>query len=291
MRFLALALILGVSALKAQPKVELLWPNGAPGALGEAETDKPSLTSYIPAQGKNSGTSVIVCPGGGYGGLAMDHEGKQVAEWLNELGISAFVLKYRLGPRYHHPTELQDVQRAIRTVRARAKELAIAPDRIGVWGFSAGGHLASTAATHFDAGDSGSSDPIQRASCRPDFAVLAYPVITFTREEYVHKGSRRNLLGEPLDPKLVEYLSSELQVNAQTPPTFLFHTNEDTGVPPENSILFYLALRKAGVPAELHIFEKGRHGVGLAQKDPALSAWPGRLAEWFHTRGLLPASR
>ena len=275
----------------AQPKTELLWPGGAPGALGTDDKDQPALTFYLGARDKNTGTSVIVCPGGGYGALAMDHEGKQIAEYLNKLGISAFVLKYRLGPKYHHPVELGDAQRAIRIIRSRSKELGISPDKIGIWGFSAGGHLASSAATHFDGGDKGSADPIQQVSSRPDFAILAYPVLTFTREEYVHKGSRRNLLGEPTDPKLAEYLSSELQVTKDTPPTFLFHTNADTGVPPENSVLFYLALRKAGIPAEMHIFEKGRHGVGLAPDDPALSQWGTLLANWFRTRGLIPPAR
>ncbi len=280
-------LLLVASSLVAQSKTELLWPAGAPGAQGEEDKDKPSLAFYLASSG-NTGTAVIVCPGGGYGALAMDHEGRQIAEYLNKLGISAFVLKYRLGPKYHHPVELGDAQRAIRMVRSRATELAVDPGKIGIWGFSAGGHLASSAATHFDAGDKGSSDKVQTVSSRPDFAVLAYPVLTLTREEYVHKGSRRNLLGEPADPKLAEYLSSELQVSKDTPPTFLFHTNEDSGVPPENSVLFYLALRKAGVPAEMHIFEKGKHGVGLALTDPALSLWGTALSNWFRTRGLIP---
>jgi hypothetical protein len=169
---------------------------------------------------------VVVCPGGGYAKLAMDHEGRQVAEWLNSLGVAAFVLKYRLGPRYRHPAPLEDAKRALRLVRSRASEFRIAPDRIGVWGFSAGGHLASTLATHFDAGNPAAADPIERVSCRPDFAILAYPVISFA-SEYAHKGSRRNLLGDNPDPALVENLSNEKQVTAQTPPTFLFHTNED----------------------------------------------------------------
>jgi acetyl esterase/lipase len=218
--------------------------------------------------------------------LADNHEGRQVANWLNSLGIAAFVLKYRLGPRYHHPIELGDAQRAIRMVRAQAAQFGVAPDRIGIMGFSAGGHLASTAGTHFDAGDPAASDPIEHAGSRPDFLVLGYPVISFTTV-YTHKGSVKNLLGDHPDPKLVENLSNELQVTANTPPTFLFHTNEDKGVPAENSVLFYLALRKAGVPAEIHIFERGPHGVGLALADPALSMWPTLLANWFRVRGLL----
>jgi acetyl esterase/lipase len=269
-----------------QLRVERLWAGDAPGALGQEDRDIPTLAIYPAPAEKAASTGVVVCPGGGYGGLAMDHEGKQIAEWLNGLGISAFVLKYRLGPRYHHPAPLTDVQRAIRYVRQHAKEYNFSPDRLGVWGFSAGGHLASTAATHFDKGNPTAQDPLDRLSSRPDFAILAYPVISFTTE-YVHKGSRRNLLGEPYDERLAANLSNETQVTPETPPTFLFHTNEDTGVPPENSVLFYLALRKAGVPAEMHIYERGRHGVGLAPKDPILSSWAGRLADWFKTRGLL----
>jgi len=269
----------------AQPSTELLWPQGAPGAQGDDEKDKPALTSYLANPAKAVGTAVIVCPGGGYGGLAMDHEGKQIAEWLNNLGISAFVLRYRLGPKYHHPIELQDAQRAIRMVRARAADIQVKPDHIGIWGFSAGGDFFSTTGTHFDSGDPGAKEMVDRMSSRPDFMVLSYPVISFT--DFVHTGSRRNLLGDDPDPKLVELLSNEKQVTTQTPPTFLFHTDSDTGVPSENSVLFYLALRRAKVPAEMHIYEPGKHGVGLAPLDPTLSSWSGRLAEWFRIRGLL----
>lgn len=269
-----------------QSNVIMLWPDGAPGALGKEDTDQPSMRAYVPKYVRLTNTAVVVCPGGGYGILAMDHEGQQVAEWLNTLGITAFVLKYRLGPRYHHPVELHDAQRAIRYVRAHAGDYKVAPDRIGIMGFSAGGHLASTTGTHFDAGDASSADPTDRVGSRPDFMVLAYPVISFTAE-YSHKGSARNLLGEKPDPALLENLSNEKQVTAQTPPTFLFHTDADTGVPAENSVAFYLALRKAKVPAELHIYEKGPHGVGLAPTDPILSTWRERLAGWLYSRGLL----
>lgn len=272
-----------------QSNVIMLWPDGAPGALGKEDTDQPSIRAYVPKYVRLTNTAVVVCPGGGYGILAMDHEGQQVAEWLNTLGITAFVLKYRLGPRYHHPVELHDAQRAIRYVRAHAVDYKIAPDRIGIMGFSAGGHLASTTGTHFDAGDASAADPIDRVSSRPDFMVLAYPVISFTAE-YSHRGSARNLLGEKPDPALLENLSNEKQVTAQTPPTFLFHTDADSGVPAENSVAFYLALRKAKVPAELHIYEKGPHGVGLAPTDPVLSTWRERLAGWLYSRGLLTPS-
>jgi acetyl esterase/lipase len=268
------------------PQERLLWPQGAPAAVGNEAADRPTLTRYIPPADKASGAAVVVCPGGGYGALADDHEGRQVARWLNSIGVAAFVLKYRIAPRYHHPAPLQDAQHAIRTVRAEAKEWHVDPGRIGIWGFSAGGHLASTAGTHFDAGKPDAEDPVERVSCRPDFLILAYPVITFT-EPGMHGGSRRNLLGSEADPKLVEELSNEKQVTAKTPPTFLFHTDADKGVVPENSVLFYLALRKAGVPAELHIYEKGAHGVGLAPRDAILSSWPERLAAWMKGRGLL----
>lgn len=270
----------------ADPKVIPLWPDGAPGAVGMEDADKPTITAYLPLAGLNTGAAVVVCPGGGYGFLADNHEGKQVAEWLNSIGVAAFVLKYRIAPRYRHPAPLQDAQRALRTVRARAKEWNVKPDRIGIWGFSAGGHLASTAGTHFDDGKSDAADAIEQVTCRPDFLILAYPVITFT-DTSMHRGSRNNLLGPNPDAKLIDELSNEKQVTARTPPTFMFHTNADTGVPPENSVLFYLALRKANVPAELHIYEQGRHGVGLGAGDPVLSTWKDRLAGWLAGRGLL----
>ena len=269
--------------VQAAPKVELLWPNGAPGALGSEESDRPSVTVYLPeSNGANSG--VVVCPGGGYGMLALDHEGKQIAEWLNARGVAAFILRYRLGSRYHHPIELGDAQRAIRLVRFHAGDYGVAADRIGIWGFSAGGHLASTAGTHFDKGNADAADAIDRVSSRPDFMILAYPVISLNTP-YTHRGSLRNLLGDNPDPKLAASLSNETQVTAETPPTFLFHTSTDPVVPVENSVLFYLALRKAGVPAEMHIYERGQHGVGLAQSDPMLSTWPSRLADWMKLHG------
>jgi acetyl esterase/lipase len=275
----------GQPALNPQPEELPLWPDGAPGALGTADTDKPTLTVYR-ASRRASGTAVVVAPGGGYGSLAMDHEGRQVAAFFNSMGVSAFVLKYRLGPRYHHPIELGDAQRAIRMVRARAQEFGVQPDRIGMMGFSAGGHLASTAATHFDSGKADAVDAIDRAGSRPDFLILGYPVIS-TDPAIAHAGSVRNLLGENPDPTLLEDLSNDLRVTAQTPPTFIFQTNADTSVPAENSVRFYLALRKAKVPAEMHIFENGPHGVGLSLDDPALSLWPTLLTNWLRGRGLL----
>jgi acetyl esterase/lipase len=269
-----------------QPRKILLWEHGAPGALGTAESDQPTL-EYFPPWGNNpSRTCVIVAPGGGYVFLASNHEGRQVANWFNAMGIAAFVLTYRLGPRYHYPIELEDAQRAIRLVRSRATEFHADTDRIGMMGFSAGGHLASTAGTHFDAGNPNAEDPIDRVSSRPDFLILAYPVITM-KPPYAHMGSVHALLGEHPDPKLQEMLSNELQVTPQTPPTFLFATSDDDTVPVENSVMFYTALRKAGVPAELHVFGHGPHGVGLDLGDPALGEWPKLLADWMRERGLL----
>jgi len=276
--------IAACAAVLFAQEVRPLWPGAAPGALGDSDEDKPTLTIRL-AKDNPKGSAVVVCPGGAYGMLAVDHEGRQIAEWLNARGVSAFILKYRLGPRYHHPVELGDAQRAIRTVRAGAAEFHISPDRIGIWGFSAGGHLASTAGTHFDNGNPNAADPIDRVSSRPDFMILSYPVITMG--DYTHRGSRRNLLGENPDPKLIELLSNELHVTPQTPPTFLFHTTDDDAVPVENSINFYMALRKAGVPAEMHIYAHGRHGVGLAPLDPVLGTWGGLLERWLRRRGLL----
>ena len=250
-----------------------LWEGAAPGALGNDDADIPTLTLYAPAHATTD-AAIIVAPGGSYHNLASNHEGRQIANFLNAAGFTAFVLKYRLGPRYHHPVELGDVQRAIALVRSQANEFGVSAHRIGIMGFSAGGHLASSASTHFD------------ETNRPDFAILVYPVISLTAP-YTHQGSLHNLLGDTPDPKLAQELSSELQVTAKTPPTFLFSTSADTTVPPENSVAYYLALHKAGVPAELHIFQNGPHGVGLALGDPALSVWPTLLLDWLRLRGLL----
>jgi acetyl esterase/lipase len=282
-----------IDSASGKPLV-LLWPNGAPLALGSAEKDKPSLTVHLPPREKANGCAVVICPGGGYQHLAIGYEGHDVAEWFNTFGVAGFVLRYRLAPDYHDPCPRLDVQRAIRTVRNNARAWSVDPNRIGVMGFSAGGHLASTAATHFDSVDPHAADPIDRQSCRPDFAVLAYPVISMT-EKYGHAGSRKNLLGEHPDPQKAKSLSNEKQVTKETPPTFLFHTSMDTGVPPENSVAFYLALHEHGVPAELHIYEKGAHGLGLGMRDPkiasVLGTWPQRLYDWMQLRGLLAEKR
>ncbi|MBX9583266.1 MAG: alpha/beta hydrolase [Gemmataceae bacterium] len=289
---LALALLLAPA-----PEVVPLWDGKAPHAVGDSAADHPTLTVFRAE--KPNGAAVVICPGGGYGFLADDHEGKQAAEFLNGLGVTAFVLKYRIvgkdRPGPLHPAPLAHAQRAVRLVRARAKDYGVDPKRVGIMGFSAGGHLASSAGTHFDAGLT-TGDAIDKESSRPDFLVLAYPVISL-RDGVTHGGSRTNLLGAKPDPKLVEDLSNDERVTKETPPTFLFHTHVDTAVVPENAVRFYLACKKAGVPAELHVYEKGRHGVGLG-RDPkwtggetATAGWPDRLAEWLKARGLLDAKK
>ena len=282
----ASALAQAPAPILQEPQTIRLWEGKAPGALGDAPEDVPTLTIYMPPNTAGPMTAVIVAPGGGYRALSMNKEGRIPANQLNALGIAAFVLKYRLGPRYHHPIELGDVQRAIRMIRSRAAEWHIAPDRIGVMGFSAGGHLASTASTMFDRGNAAAEDAIDRAGSRPDFAILGYPVITLT-EAWTHQGSRTNLLGEKADADLARSLSTDTRVTKETPPTFLFHTNADTAVPAENSIHYFLALRKAGVPAEMHIFKDGPHGVGMPMNDTALSEWPKVLANWLRASGFL----
>ncbi len=271
----------------AEPERIPLWAHGAPGKPATKPEDEPVLFLWRPAGDAATRTAVIVVPGGGYGHLAMDHEGQQIAAWLNSLGVTAFVLKYRNNESGHqHPVPMMDGQRAVRTVRARCREWGVDADRIGVLGFSAGGHLASTLATHFDGGDSQAAAATDRVSSRPDFLILCYPVITMT-EKYMHRGSHDNLIGKTPDEALARSLSNELQVTPETPPTFIFQTNEDKTVPAENCVSFYLALRRAGVPAELHIYQNGRHGLGLAKEIPGTSDWSERCHEWMEVRGLL----
>jgi acetyl esterase/lipase len=283
------AAVIPVCPAATSHEVKLLWPDGAPGAKGNDDGDKPSLTIYLPEKEKATGAAVVIFPGGGYGHLAMDHEGHQIAEWLNSIGVAGFIVKYRhrnSGAGYGHPAPIQDAQRAIRTVRSRAKEWGVDPCRIGIIGFSAGGHLASSAGTHFNTRYSEPVDEIDSCSCRPDFMILMYPVISFT-EWYTHKGSRANLLGQNPDKNLVESFSNEKQVTPETPPTFLVHADDDKVVPPENSVAFYLALQKAKVPAEMHIYEKGGHGFGPGVGKGACSSWMVCCADWMKGRGLL----
>jgi acetyl esterase/lipase len=270
-------------------KTMLLWPAGAPGAQGDEDVDKPSLTVFLPVAPNPTKTGVVVAPGGSYTHLATEKEGYAFARWLNERGVAAFVLQYRVGPKYHHPIELGDAQRAIRMVRAHAAEWGVATDHVGMWGSSAGGHLAATAGTKFDAGKADASDAVEQQSSRPDFLILSYPVITFEEPE-LHRASRKNLLGDTPDPKLVDLLSAETQVTKDTPPTFLFTTTDDKTVPVMNSVMFYSALVKAGVPVEMHIFQHGAHGAGLAPANPQLSVWPDLLAKWMRERGYMAAA-
>jgi acetyl esterase/lipase len=243
-----------------------LWPNGAPGALGTSSNDIPTITPYLADPTNATGAAMIICPGGGYQHLS-PREGNDYALWLNQHGITCFVLKYRLGADgYRHPSELQDAARAVRTVRARADEFKIIPNRVGIMGSSAGGHVASMLMTHFDYGDTNSADAVERQSSRPDIGILCYPVITMG--EFAHRGSKDLLLGRNPSPELVQETSSELHVTVDTPPCFIWCTSEDRTVPPENTLMFAGALLKNHVPFDLHIYQKGGHGMGLADKPP-----------------------
>ncbi|HEY3915524.1 MAG TPA: alpha/beta hydrolase [Verrucomicrobiae bacterium] len=249
----------------------VMWPDGAPGALGKTANDIPTLTAYFAPPELATGAAIVICPGGGYAGLA-PHEGADYARWLNEQGITGFVLKYRLGSHgYRHPRMLEDAARAVRIVRFHAGDWGIDPKRIGIMGSSAGGHLASTLLTHFDAGNPDAPDPIDRVSCRPDIGILCYAVITMGH--YTHRGSKENLLGKDPTPELIHELSNELHVTKDTPQCFIFHTAEDAAVPVENSLMFAAALRQAGVLFDLHIYEHGGHGMGLGSKTWDPSHW------------------
>ncbi len=286
MRLFVLLLILA-SAVSAfgQGAAIRLWETDAPNAVGKEPPDIPTITPYLASKETATGAAVLVLPGGGYSHLSEVKEGSDVAKWLNSLGVTAFVLKYRLGMRYHQPNQLLDAARAIRTVRARAKDWSVDPNRVAILGFSAGGHLASTLGTHFDAGKPDSKDEIERVSSRPDLMILIYPVITMG--ELTHKGSKLNLLGESPTPELIKLYSNEFQVTKDTPPTFLVHTMTDTAVPVENSMMFASALRKAYVPVEFHLYEQGPHGFGLAPTNPMLATWAERCADWLGLHGFI----
>lgn len=259
-----------------------LWEHGAPGAKGEQPSDIPDLTVVRPDGATSFGTAVIVAPGGGYQGLALGHEGRQVADLLAAQGVTAFILRYRLCPYgYQHPTQLQDAQRAIRWVRARAQEYGIDPHRIGMLGFSAGGHLTAMASTLFDAGNPAAQDPVDQMSSRPDFAILGYAPVDLPKS-----ATRDCFAGSEPDEKSLMEISPAGNVSAETPPTFIFHTTSDELVPPLNATRYYDALIAAQVPAELHIFAEGRHGLGLAMTDPVLAIWPTLLANWLRARNL-----
>ncbi len=283
-----LVLLLCPLALQAAPADPVpLWPEGAPGALGKTEFDIPTLTPYLPDPEKATGAAIVICPGGGYGGLSQ-HEGRDYALYLNQQGVAGFVLRYRLGShQYRHPAMLNDAARAVRLVRARAGDWKVDPKRVGIMGSSAGGHLASTLVTHFDAGKPDASDPVERQSSRPDVGVLCYAVISMGPN--THGGSKKNLLGNNPPEELVKLLSNELQVTKETPPCFLWHTWEDQAVKVENSLDFAAAMRRCGVPFDLHIYQKGRHGIGLADKEPFAHThpWAKDLVFWLKAQGFV----
>jgi acetyl esterase/lipase len=290
----AVLLLASADASAAEgPRVVKLWPGDPPGMLKHDQPEKakhggratevhiPTLSVYLPAASNATGTAVLVCPGGGYGHLAMGHEGAEVAKWLNSLGVAAVVLKYRHRP-YRHPVPLEDASRAMRWIRNRAQEYRVRPNRVGILGFSAGGHLASTVMTHWDRGNPTAKGALDRASCRPDFGILIYPVISL-HEGIGHMGSRRNLLGDSPTPELIDELSNDTQVASDTPPTLLVHARDDRGVKPINSERFHAALQAAGISSELIYVEKGGHGFGLRH------GWPEKCAAWMRGRGLLSA--
>jgi len=285
--FASALLLLSLILSRAEMQTAIpLWPAGAPGARGTNAADIPTLTPYLCASNA-TGSAMVICPGGGYGGLA-PHEGNDYAVWLNQHGVTCFVLKYRLGSHgYRHPAMLNDAARAVRWVRAHAEDYKIDVKRVGIMGSSAGGHLASTLLTHFDAGDTNSADAVERQSSRPDLGILCYAVISMG--EFTHQGSKDNLLGKNPPPELVKLLSNELQVTASTPPCFLWTTFEDTVVPMENTMMFAEALRKNHVPFDLHIYEKGGHGMGLKDKPPFAHPhpWAGDCLFWLKAQGFV----
>ena len=289
-----------VTLSHADSTVISLWPEGVPGAraigpeqLGEggriSHVSEPTLTVFGPAVDRPNGTAVILCPGGGYGIVSFDREGVQFAHWLSSLGVTSFVLKYRMK-EFGHPAPLQDVLRAVRLVRSRAAEFKVNPARIGVMGSSAGGHLAASAGTLFDHPDGKTGAALDATSARPDFLILMYPVITMD-DPAAHAGSRKALLGAKPAPELLQLMSVEKQVTAATPPTLLIHTQEDKTVPVENSILFFQALTRAKVPAEMYLFEQGSHGMGMKDGFGTASEWPKYAAAWLRERGLLSPAR
>ncbi len=296
--FIFLLIASFIAPLVAQNRIVPLWQGDPPNYRETGEVtiwdtsdivrvrnvQKPDIAVFLPSKKNATGEAVVICPGGGYGILAYDWEGSDIARWLNSQGIAAFVLKYRLpGSKSNiipYKSPLMDAQRAMRIVRSNAESWNIDPERIGVMGFSAGGHLASTLSTHYDAGDPSSSDPVEKVSCRPDFSVLVYPVISFT-EDFQHSGSRINLLGEDADESLVKYYSNELQVTKDTPPAILIHSDDDKAVPVENSIAYYKALRNNDIASELHIYPYGGHGYSLAIGQGHLATWTDRVIEWI----------
>ena len=281
---LVLMLAVNASNMAAEPRTVRLWEGDAPGATGTEEKDIPTAIVYLPESQEPTG-AIVIYPGGGYGHLAMDHEGHQIARWANSFGLAGVIVSYRhRGRGYGHPAPMLDAQRAIRLTRHHAKEWNIDPDKVGVLGFSAGGHLTTTVLTHFDNGSADSSDPIDRESCRPAFGVVCYAVIALDAE-HTHKGSQKNLLGEEASRELIDSLSNEKQVTENTPPCFLWSTAEDKVVPVENSLQFFSTLTKHGVMSELHVFPLGRHGLGLAADTPGANEWPRLCIDWLRRGG------
>jgi len=293
---------MAIFTLTAQVTTIKLWPEGIPGSIPNenyteistlengvitrwTKVTDPSLTVLLPSKEKATGCAVLICPGGGYGVLAFKHEGNDIAKWLNDNGIAGIILKYRLPSdlimRDKSIGPLQDAQEAMRTIRRNAKAWNIDPSKIGVIGFSAGGHLASTLSTHFDERVYEVKDDI---SARPDFSILLYPVITMDAS-FTHMGSRKNLIGENPSEEAVRHFSNELQITEKTPPAFLVHSADDKGVPIKNSMTYYEALSKLNIPSELHIFQKGGHGYGLAVNRETQSAWPELCLKWLKASG------
>ena len=272
-----------------EQKIVPLWSDGAPNAIGSEPKDNPNITIHIVKSEQPTG-ALVICPGGGYGGLAMDHEGRQICEWANRIGLTAILCDYRhRGKGYGHPAPLHDAQRAMRMARANAQLWNIDPTKIGIIGFSAGGHLVSTVITQFDAGDKDASDPVSKESSRPDFAILCYPVISMG-SSFTHRGSEVNLLGKNANQETLEKFASERNVRTDTPPTFLMHTSEDKAVPPQNSLVFYQAMVAKNIPGELHIYQKGTHGIGLGKSIPGTSDWPLACQRWLHQLGMVKQS-
>ena len=288
MRLISSLVLLSTAAILSAAPFEpiLLWPAGAPGALGDKDDDKPTLTAFLPAPEKATGAAIVICPGGGYGGLA-PHEGQGYAEWLADNGVAGIVLKYRLGSKgYRHPIMLNDAARAVRLTRTKSVDWKIDPKRVGIMGSSAGGHLASTLLTHFDAGKPGDADPIEQLSSRPDLGILCYAVITMG--DNTHGGSRTNLLGNTPAPELIELLSNEKQVTKDTPPCFIWHTWEDNAVKVENSLDFASALQRNHVPFDLHVYQKGGHGMGLGGRaGGAQHPWAADCLFWLKAQGFV----
>jgi acetyl esterase/lipase len=285
----AITAAISVAFAQTMPPQSLpLWPGPAPYATGDKPADIPLIDVYLPASNPTH-TGVLICPGGGYSYLSIDHEGSHAAHWLTQHGVAAFVLHYRVAP-YDYPAPLLDGERAMRLVRSRADEFGVAPDHIGVWGFSAGGHIASTLMTHFSRVRSGTeSDVVDSVSDRPNFGILAYAVISMIPGT-THPGSHEKLLGNTANPSLEAEFSNELHVQPNSPPAFLFATTDDAKVPVANSVLFYQAYVAKHLSVEMHLYEHGEHGVGLAEGVPGVEEWPDQLAAWMRNHCWMAAA-